>query len=145
MQRFLDIHPEKKGSLEYVKNRIKYDSYMWNYERLADKYKYIFIERVSAEFKEDMENGKIDKRYFEEYKWNNLLFIIEDPITWHTKRMLNQETRYVGKSENEKILNSTSYRVGRAVTLIPRKIKGLILCIKDHGIFYTLKHAIKKL
>lgn len=145
MQRFLDAHPEKKGILEYVKNRIKYDSYMWNYERLADQYKFIFIERAAAEFKNDMEEGKLDKKYFEWYKWENLFAIINDYIAWHTKRMLDKNVKYVEKAELDKVLNSTSYKVGRIVTLIPRKIKGGILCIRDHGISYTIKHAIKKL
>lgn len=137
MQRFLDSHPTKKGALEYVKNRIKYDSYMWNYERLADKYKYIFIERASAEFKEDMENGKLDEQYFEKYKWANLLEIVADPVDWHTNRMLGKESNTLA--------NSTSYRIGRAITLIPRKTKGGIKCVKDHGICYTLKHFIRKI
>lgn len=141
MQHFLDKHPEKKGVLEYVKNRIKYDSYMWNYERLEDKYKYIFIERASAEFKEDMENGKLDEQYFENYKWSNMLEIAADPIDWHTNRMLKER----GGREVDKLKNSSSYRIGRAITLIPRKIKGGIRCIKDHGILYTLRHAIRKI
>lgn len=146
MQRFLDEHPEKKGTLEYIKNRIKYDSYMWNYERLADKYKYIFIERAAAEFKNDMEQGKLDKQYFEWYKWENLFSIIEDHIAWHTKKMLNEEgVKYVEKEELDKVLNSTSYKVGRAVTLVPRKVKGGILCVRDHGFIYTVKRGIKKI
>lgn len=36
------------------------------------------------------------------------------------------------------IKNSLSYRVGRIITLIPRKIRGGIHCIKDHGFLYTL-------
>lgn len=145
MQRFLDEHPEKKGTLEYIKNRIKYDTYMWNYNRLADRFKYIFIERAASEFKMDMENAKLDREYFEWYKWNDLNALIADPIEWHTKRMLNKGARYVQESELDKILNSTSYRVGRFITFIPRKIKGGIKCVKDHGVRYTIKYTIKKL
>lgn len=145
MQRFLNKHPEKKGTLEYIKNRIKYDTYMWNYERLADRYKYIFIERAAAEFKADMEDAKLDKEYFEWYKWNNLHELIKDPIAWHTKKMLDGGAKYVEETELNKVLNSTSYRIGRMITFIPRKIKGGIQCAKDHGVKYTIKLAVKKI
>ncbi len=145
MQRFLDEHPEKKGALEYIKNRIKYDSYMWNYERLASQYKYIFIERAAAEFKADMADGKLDKQYFEWYKWENLFSIIDDPIAWHTRQMLEKGSKYVDEKELEKVLNSASYRIGRMITFVPRKVKGGIQCIRDHGVTYTAKLALKKI
>lgn len=145
MQRFLDEHPYKKGILEYVKNRIKYDSYMWNYERLDQKFKYIFIERAAAELKEDMENAKLNKEYFEWYKWENLFSIINDPIEWHTKKMLGTGRKYIESKELDKILNSSSYKVGRAITLIPRKIKGGVQCIKDHGFLYTIRLLTRKI
>lgn len=145
MQRFLDERPEKKGTLEYIKNRIKYDTYMWNYNRLADRFKYIFIERAASEFKMDMEDAKLEKDYFEWYKWNDLHALIEDPIAWHTKRMLDKGGKYVQESELDKVLNSTSYRIGRLITFIPRKIKGGIMCVRDHGIRYTIKYGIKKI
>lgn len=149
MQRFLDQHPHKKGQLEYIKNRIKYDSYMWNYERLAPKYKYIFIERAAAEFKEDMADAKLDKSYFEWYKWENLFAIINDPIDWHTKNMMDKGKTYVEKwqldSQLNNVYNSDTYKAGTIVLFIPRKIKGGVQCIKDHGFFYTAFYAIKKI
>lgn len=144
MQRFLNEHPEKKGKLEYIKNRIKFDTYMWNYERLTSKYKYIFIERASEELKEDMADGKIDKEYFEWYKWEDLINLIDDPIDWHTKKMLSDERQYVSETELEKVLNSKSYRIGRVITFLPRKIKGGICCIKEHGIIYTIHLFVRK-
>lgn len=144
MQRFLDERPQKKGTLEYIKNRIKYDTYMWNYERLAPKYKYIFIERVAAEFKEDMEDAKLDKEYFEWYKWENLFKIVEDPIEWHTTKMLPVGKKYIAQNELEKVLNSKSYRIGKAITFFPRKVKGGIRCIKEHGVLYTVRLFIRK-
>ncbi|MCF0120325.1 MAG: hypothetical protein HUJ65_01695 [Oscillospiraceae bacterium] len=43
---------------------------------------------------------------------------------------------------------SASYRIGRFITLIPRKIRGGIRCYKEHGMRYTvenLKCKIKRL
>lgn len=145
MQRFLDEHPSKKGTLEYIKNRIKYDSYMWNYERLAPKFKYIFIERAASEFKNDLTDAKLDKAYFEWYKWENLNSIVNDPVEWHTKKALSNAKKYIDSKDMENILNSKSYKIGRAITFIPRKCKGGIQCVKDHGILYTTRLLFKKI
>lgn len=143
MERFLTAHPLLPNELRLIKNRIKYDSYMWNYERLALKYKYLFIERASLELKEDMESGNIEKKYFEWYKWKDLLLLIEDPVNYHTEKMLGGQGKTDQRYEN--IVNSKSYKIGCMVTFIPRKIIGGIRCIKDHGFFYTVKLFFKKL
>ncbi|MDD3252706.1 MAG: glycosyltransferase [Lachnospiraceae bacterium] len=142
MERFLSERPYKRGKLEYVKNRIKYDSYIWNYERLASKYKYLFMERFSNEFAEDMKNGTLNKEYFEDYKWERLLDIINDPVQAHTNMAMSSRK---ANAELEKILNSKSYRIGRAITFIPRKMQGGIRCIGDHGVAYTIALFFKKL
>ena len=145
MERFLKKHPSKYGTLECVKNRIKYDSYMWNYERLATKFKYIFIERAAEEFREDMRNGTLQKDYFEWYKWKKLFEIIDDPIAFHTNHMLENYTPSTGNAEIEKILNSKTYKFAKIVTFIPRKAAGGIQCAKDHGIPYTIRLALRKI
>ena len=145
LERFLKKHPSKYGTLECVKNRIKYDSYMWNYERLATKFKYIFIERAAEEFREDMRNGTLQKDYFEWYKWKKLFEIIDDPIAFHTNHMLEDYTPSTGNAEIEKILNSKTYKFAKIVTFIPRKAAGGIQCAKDHGIPYTIRLALKKI
>lgn len=141
MERFLTSRPILKSQLECIKNRIKYDSYMWNYNRLGLKYKYLFIEKASLELKEDMEKGNLEKDYFEYYKWNDLMKLIEDPILYHTEKMKESSCRM---EDLEKIKNSVSYKIGRMVTFIPRKTIGGLHCIKDHGIFYTVGYAAKK-
>ena len=91
--------------------------------------------------KEDMEKGNLEKAYFEYYKWNDLMKLIEDPILYHTEKMKEASCR---AEELEKIKKSTSYKIGRIITFIPRKVIGGYNCIKDHGIFYTVGYAVKK-
>lgn len=43
------------------------------------------------------------------------------------------------------ISNSISFRIGRCITAIPRKIRGGFWCIRDHGFGYTSRYAIKKI
>ncbi len=39
---------------------------------------------------------------------------------------------------------SASYRIGRFITFIPRKCRGLLDCIRDHGLRYTVKYGLQK-
>ena len=143
MQRFLDTNPVNRGRLECVCKRIKYDSYMWNFERLAPKYRYIFIERAAMEFKEDFEKGTMNPKYFEEYKWKDVKQLVEDPVVYYTRKALNQPG-YTSKAVRT-IKNSYSYKIGRLITFFPRKLLGGIQSVKDDGIVYTFKLGCKKI
>lgn len=144
MERFLGKNPLYRGKLECVKNRIKYDSYKWNYERLAQKYKYIFIERAAAEFQEDLKEGNLDQSYFEWYKWKDLMEIIEDPIAYHTKQALDNKMVYFTKEEYTKIINSKAFRMASSFAMLNKKIAGGIQCCKDHGLVYTFFYGLRK-
>lgn len=131
MQRFLDMNPEKKGRLEGIKSRIKYDSYIWNYERLSPKYKFVFLDRMSEEFKEDMDKGTVEKDYFEWYKWKTLHQIVDDPAGYYTdSRIKELKGEQSDVDSVEHIMNSYSYRIGCAVTYIPRKIRKIFRDIR---------------
>lgn len=145
IERFLQEHPMYRGKLECIKNRLKYDTYMWNYERLAQKFKYIFIERAAAEFEDDLKDGNLERSYFEWYKWKDLMELIEDPIKYHTKKSLDKEIVYLDKAEYEKIIKSKSYRLAKLVGRVKSKIKGGLKCCQDHGTSYTFLYGIKKI
>lgn len=40
--------------------------------------------------------------------------------------------------------NSVSFKIGRCITWFPRKVRGGIDCIKEHGFLYTLKYLRRK-
>lgn len=43
------------------------------------------------------------------------------------------------------IKNSSSFRTGRMITFLPRKVSGGIECCKEHGILYTCKLFLRKI
>lgn len=49
------------------------------------------------------------------------------------------------KKNKMKIQDMTSYRIGRCITFLPRKIKALIVCLKNHGLKYTLNKIKEKI
>lgn len=49
------------------------------------------------------------------------------------------------KKQLEDVKSGYSFRIGRVITFIPRKIRGGIKCYKEHGIKYTVKRIGEKL
>lgn len=145
MENFLDKNPVYKAKLECLKNRLKYDTYMWNYDRLSSKFKFIFIERASQELKEDLLKGNLDEKYFEWYKWEDLIKLIEDPVTYHTQKSIGKQMIYLKKEEYDRIIQSKSYKIIKGLNKAINKFKGGVLCCKDHGVFYTLIYSFRKI
>ena len=88
MQRFIDEHPELKERLQGVLIRMKYDSYMWNYERLHEQFKADFLVRASEEFCADNESGRLDLTLFDYWKDAELNTLMASPETFSLYRPL---------------------------------------------------------
>lgn len=57
---------------------------------------------------------------------------------------LQQELNIASK-EIQHLKNSISFRIGRMITFLPRKVRGGIKCCKEHGISYTCKLFLHKI
>lgn len=49
------------------------------------------------------------------------------------------------RMESGEIWKSWPFKIGRGITWIPRKIRGGVRCISEHGVLYTVKYVLKKL
>ena len=49
------------------------------------------------------------------------------------------------KKERDSLKKSLSYRLGRALTWFPRKLRGGVRCLKEHGVSYTFRRLLQKL
>ena len=81
MERILDEWPDAQEArtIRGVLVAMKYDTYMWNYERLAPELAQEFLDRFALEMREHVERGDIDKRAFREEKLYELKLLLEDP------------------------------------------------------------------
>lgn len=94
------------------------------------------------------------KFFFDEASYGYLMQLLkydapEDCLHTEYKRLLQElaqlRNNHQNASASTDIKQSASYRIGNAITFIPRKLRGLIWCIKDHGFKYTIKYGFKKL
>lgn len=143
MKRFLDEHPIHKARLEFVLYRIMCDSFMWNYNRVSRKYKFLFAERASVELKEALDNGKLDRDYFDDFRWKWVNELAEDPVDFHTNFSLGESGSH-WKSEYERVTHSLTYKIGNCITIGPRVARKFIRCIFKHGLVYTFTVSLKE-
>lgn len=136
MDRFLrDEKPLLRDKVESVRLAIKYDSYMWNYERLSEPLRKEFIVFASDDFKKDMQQGYFSKKYFPWYKWKNIFLIIEQPLEFHAWRLAEREGReykIAGFNDNLSFLQK-----------LKRKAHQAMDCLREHGFFYTFKKVFR--
>lgn len=82
MQRWLEQCPEKLSRLQGVLERMKFNSYLWNYDRLSEELRAQFLKRAATELKADLDAGRIDLRLFEPWAEADLRALIKDPETF---------------------------------------------------------------
>ena len=97
MERYLDKRTAPEW-LYTVKTKMKYDTYMWNYERLADELKLDFLEHMSAELADDQKSGRLDRQLFDEWGLINLETIIRSPEEFHAQKLANAGMGSISKA-----------------------------------------------
>ena len=98
MDRYLDTLPEVPDWLWAVKTKMKYNTYMWNYERLADEFQLEFLQRMSTEMAAEQDLGRLDWKLFEEWKVFDLKSILYSPEGYHQDRLSTGNRTKVGKA-----------------------------------------------
>jgi len=96
MQRYLDKRQAPQW-LYNVKTKMKYDTYMWNYERLSDALKLQFLKHMSDELARDLADGYLDKQYFYDWDLISLATILDSPEEFHTTKQVNSDAGYLAK------------------------------------------------
>ena len=130
-------HPELwerfKGMYWYK----KYNNYIGTIRRIGMEYRHEFVERFSAEFKRGLEKKELDPSVFSVAAWKKIQVVAAEPDTFYkvwvvasvTERKLNKKIMQLER-KNQKLSNelamiksSKSYRIGRILLFIPRKLK----------------------
>ena len=66
----------------------------------------------------------------------------------HSPKASEDDTRDLAEiylAEIKNIKSSYSYRIGRALTWLPRQIRAAVKCYLEHGLKYTAKRVLVKL
>lgn len=77
---------------------------------------------------------------------NGAVIAEKDKMLREKDREIHNKNRVI-QSKNKALAslkNSSSLKIGKTVTWLPRKCKGFIQCCLEHGLFYTVKYAVTK-
>ncbi len=75
---FVDASPERDRLRRYA-FRLRYDSYIWNIERLSPEMRESFIGRMVDDLRAGVESGDFDESLFMRHQAGNLRRILDDP------------------------------------------------------------------
>lgn len=153
IRRFLATKPELEKRLMPVYCVKQYDNYDFTYKRVGEEFKLEYIKTFSEEFIEHQNEGLLDEELFEPGRWKKIMQIIHNPELYHSIEMQEEQPLSIEglMAENEYLRNeilaiqqTTSYRIGRLITAIPRKIRGIKACYQEHGMRYTVSRIPNK-
>lgn len=83
LDRFLSERPADRNEAMPLMIRIKYENYLWNYERLCESLRKEFLGRFCKEFLQHREDGLLRRVYFSWYDWDDLQQLLLDPDRYH--------------------------------------------------------------
>ncbi len=79
MEDFVDAVPARSKLRPYL-FRLRYDSYMWNFERLAPELRAEFLDTMVGDLARGVNNGDYAPRLFAPYQRKNLHFLLDSPL-----------------------------------------------------------------
>lgn len=128
-------HPKVWEKFKYVYWRKKYSNYIFTINRIGNEYKREYIHCISAEFKRAEQLGELRKSEFTPTQWSGVQFLMNDPDGFYYSRITSGSKASnaavaAAAMEVQKIKNSNSYKLGFALTSIPRKIKKKLKALK---------------
>ena len=109
-------------------NYKRYFSYTFTIGRISDEFKREYVERISKEMKRAVELDEIDMNVFTPRTQERFGLLVKDPEGYYQKYALfegTSEAAKVRKLEKElsEVRRSTTFKVGKALMLLPRSIK----------------------
>lgn len=99
-----DVPQEEKKALYAIMNRIKYDTYMWNLDRISDEFVLDFSKRMAEEYRAAAKEKQLDKRLFEQWRWDRLQWVASVPV--HFSEHFIEERKL--RSVNDRLNNLTN-------------------------------------
>ena len=104
-------------------------NYEFTYNRIAETRRKEFLEHISQEFAAAEQDGSLDiDASYTDAEAARVRIIIDAPQNYPTYGVMITMERQIRSLESEiaSIKNSLSYRVGRAITVLPRRLKDII-------------------
>lgn len=142
----LERYPALWHEVQSIHALKRLHNYDFTLSRIAPEFKKQYIADISKEFRENEVLGELDKTFFTAGEWKQLQYIKNDPEGYYwnlgnstglvskeelnrLKEDLERTKRKLETTEKElhRILNTTTYKVGRFIMYIPCTVKDWVI------------------
>ena len=110
-------HPVLWNRFKYMYWKKRFNSYIFTLKRIGPQFKHEYIHYISKELARVNAAGLLREKEFGPELWELLQLILRDP-DGYLPVLLSEKGTLV-----QDIMNSSSYKLGFAITSVPRKIK----------------------
>lgn len=122
IRNILEKDPELWERFKYYYTFKKFGNYMATLRRINIKFKHKYVLDISEEFNKAEKDGELDKSIFSAVQQKKLDLLMGDPEAFYQAECVMNIKGAAKKLKD--VQNSTSYKIGRAITYLPRKIRG---------------------
>ena len=77
-EKFMARDPERQKAFAPMLNYLKFGTYRWNFNRIADEHRRAFAQRWADEYKRAQQAGTLDKSYFPPENWERMELLMSD-------------------------------------------------------------------
>lgn len=120
----MDNDPEIWETFKYYYTLKKFDNYMFTLSRIADEFEDEYIDRFQMEMKRAIEQGEFDWSVFDEKKTEFLKLLLKNKSRF--RKVFDKDQYETHLTAAQRVKHSRTYRIGRAVTFVPRKVKKIL-------------------
>jgi glycosyltransferase involved in cell wall biosynthesis len=123
---------------------------IWHLTTLKQPAQELLFDRLKNEWFEQLNIPKHDETYFygsAEYQMYQAIMQRDysEWVTWREQQEAERREAERQAAEQALLESSWSYRIGRGITFIPRKIRGGVRCWRENGLRYTCVRFKEKL
>lgn len=135
-QKALEVPYENREACLRSAAAMRFDGYQWNEKRIDPSDLQAFVMRESKDFHKLEDDDELNESYFSAEEWTQLRLLMDDPVEYYAALRYNDELSAIERrlesllKRNDfleqqlvDIKSSTSFRIGRAITWLPRTIK----------------------
>lgn len=144
--RYLDERPEKKKKYSSVIWDREADAYEWNFRRLTDNLKYVFLKEVQGRFREGLNSNNYARQYFRWDVWKMILEVAEDPMIYLYLRLDREIWEQVAKEQHvsdELRRQCKDWAVKEKRMLIPQTMIDITNFSKNYGFAYCIRRVLE--
>lgn len=139
---YLDSRPEKKQIYEKTIWDREAHAYEWNYRRLSDGLKHLFLSGIQERYQEGLKHDRYDRRFMRWPVWRMVLEVAEDPMIYLYQRLDRETWEKMAKEEHlsDELKNRCrKWVVKEKSMLIPQTMFDIVNYAKYYGMEYCIR------